>query len=82
MQDDLETLKRNLQKSLISLQIWCKRNGMLLNTDKIKLMLITTRQKRLRLDENLLTLSDIDVILQLTTDDRILGVTVEQNLLE
>ena len=45
MQDDLETLQRNLQHSLLSLQIWCKRNGMLLNTDKTKLMLITTRQK-------------------------------------
>ena len=45
MQDDLETLQRNLQHSLVSLQIWCKRNGMLLNTDKTKLMLITARQK-------------------------------------
>ena len=34
MQDDLETLQRNMQHSLLSLQIWCKRNGMLLNTDK------------------------------------------------
>ena len=52
MQVDLETLQRNLQQSLLSLQIWCKRKGMQLNTDKTKLMLVTTRQKRVRLDEN------------------------------
>ena len=81
IQDDLETLQRNLQHSLLSLQIWCERNGMLLNTDKTKLMLITTRQKRVRLDENLFTLTYNDVILQLTTGDKILGVNIEQNLL-
>ena len=81
MQDDLETLQRNLQHSLVSLQIWCKRNGMLLNTDKPKIILITSRQKRVRLDENLFTFTYIDVILQLTTGDKILGVNIEQNLL-
>ena len=81
MQDDLETLQRNLQHSLLSLQIWCKRNGMLLNTDKTKLMLITTRQKRVRLDENLFTLTYNDVIVQLTRRDKILEVNIEQNLL-
>ena len=81
MQNDLETLQWNLQHSLLSLQIWCKRNGMLLNTYKTKLMLITTRQKRVRLDENLFTISHNDVILQLTTADKILGVNIEQNLL-
>ena len=81
MQDNPETLQRNLQHSLVSLQIWCKRNGMLLNTDKTKIMLITTRQQRVRLDENLFTLIYNDVILQLTTGDKILGVNIEQNIL-
>ena len=49
---------------------------MLLNTNKTKLMLIITGQKRVRLDENLK-----DVILQLTTDDKILAVNIQQNLL-
>ena len=80
MQDDLETLQQNPQQSLVSLQIGCKRNGMLLNTDKTKLMLITTRRKRVRLDENLFTLTYNNVILQLTTGDKILGVNTEQNL--
>ena len=39
-------LERNLQKSLDCLQIWCRENGMILNTDKTKVMLITSRQKR------------------------------------
>ena len=81
MQDDLEILQRNLQHSLISLQIWCKRNVMLLHTDKTKIMLITTSQKRVRLDENLFTLTYNDVILQLTTTDKILGMNIKQNLI-
>ena len=78
--DNPETLQRNLQHSLVSLQIWCERNGMLLNTDKTKIILITTRQQRIRLDENLFTLTYSDVILQLTTADKILGVNIEQNI--
>ena len=54
---------------------------MLLNSDKTKLILITTRQKRVSLDENLFTLIYNDVILQLTTGDKILEVNIEQNLL-
>ena len=54
MQNDLETLQSNLQHSLIELHKWCKQNDMLLNTEKnkkTKIMLITTRQKRIRLHE-------------------------------
>ena len=79
-QYDLDELKKNLQKSLIALHIWCKKNGMLLNTDKTKVMIITTRQKRLHLDENILTLSYNDNELQLTTGDKILGVNIDENL--
>ena len=43
--DKLE-LERNLQKSLDCLQMWCRENGMILNMDKTKVMLITSRQKR------------------------------------
>ena len=79
-QYDLDELKKNLQKSLIALHIWCKKNGMLLNTDKTKVMIITTRQKRLHLDENILTLSYNDTELQITTGDKILGVNIDENL--
>ena len=80
-QFDLNELKANLQKSLIVLRKLCKQNGMLLNTDKIKVMLITTRQKRLHINENILSLSYNDVELQITTGDKILGVNIDENLI-
>lgn len=51
-----------------------------LTPKKTKVMLITTRQKRLRLHEDLLNLTYNDINLQLTTGDKILGVNVDQNL--
>ena len=57
VQTDLGTLGSNLQESLLILQRWCKQNGMVLNTGKTKVMLISTRQKRIRLDTSLLSLS-------------------------
>ena len=39
IQSDLETLRSNLQESLLILQRWCRENGMLLNTEKTKLCL-------------------------------------------
>ena len=43
-------------------------------------MLITTRQKRIRLHEDLFNLTYKVINLQLTTGDKILGVNVDQNL--
>ena len=80
MQSDFETVQSNLQYSLIKLQKWCKQNGMLLNAEETKLMLITTRQKRIRLHEDLFNLTYNDINLQSTTGDKILGVDVDQNL--
>ena len=80
-QFDLNELKANLQKSLIVLRKWCKQNGMLLNTDKTKVMLITTRQKQLHINENILSFSYNDVELQITTGDKILGVNIDVNLI-
>lgn len=80
MQSDLHTLKLNLQEALFSLHIWCKQNGMLLNTEKTKVMIITTRQKRIHIDESILTLSYNGTELNLTTADKILGVNIDANL--
>ena len=79
IQPDLEILRSNLQESLLILQRWCRQNGMLLNTEKTKVMLITTRQRRIRLDASLLLLSYNEIDLQLTTGDKILGVYIEEN---
>ena len=46
IQSSMETLQQNLQNSLILLNKWCRENGMVINTDKTKVMLITSRQKR------------------------------------
>ena len=46
---------------------------------KTKVMLITTRQRRIRLDASLLSLSYNEIDLQLTTGDKILGVYIEEN---
>ena len=56
-QFDLNILKSNLQTSLLGLHGWWKQNGMLLNTEKTKVMLITTRQKKLHINENTFSLS-------------------------
>ena len=53
---------------------------MVLNTEKTKIMLITTRHKRLYLNENNLTLSYNNIDLQVTSGDKILGVYIDKNL--
>ena len=44
IQVDMGIFRSNLQKSFTILQKWCKQNGMLLNTEKTKVMFISTRQ--------------------------------------
>ena len=73
-------LERNLQKSLDCLQIWCRENGMILNTDKTKVMLITSRQKRINLNNAVLNLQYNDIDITITTCDKILGIHVDNNL--
>ena len=45
-QNDINQLETNLQLSLNSLNDWCRQNDMVINTDKTKDMLITSRQKK------------------------------------
>ena len=77
---DSHILKSDFQDALISLHEWYKQNGMLLNTKKTKIMIITTRQKRLHIDESILSLSYNDVDLEITTGDKILGINNDANL--
>ena len=54
IQYSMEQIEKNLQTALNKLHIWCRSNGMSLNSSKTKVMLVTTNQKRQRLDnENL-----------------------------
>ena len=58
-QYDISTLRTSLQKSLNCLNEWCRQNGMVLNTLKTKVMLITSRQKRNHLQDCTLSLNYI-----------------------
>ena len=53
---------------------------MLRNTEKTKINNITTQQKRLHIDDSILSLSYIDVDLEMITRDRILGINIDANL--
>ena len=43
-------IEQQLQCALLKLSKWCKENGMLINTTKTKVMLITTPQRRFHLN--------------------------------
>ena len=76
----LEAIERNLQTALNELNIWCKNNGMVLNTAKTKVMLITTKQKRKGLGNADIDLNYNDDQLQTISSSKILGVFVDNNL--
>ena len=78
---NMQTLQQNLQNALLLLNKWCRENGMVINTDKTKVMLITSRQKRSNLQDNNLELNFNDVDLKLSSNEKILGVQIEENLL-
>ena len=50
-------LQRKLSAAAQDLLTWCRRNGMVINFDKTKLMLITSRQKRIQLNDTDLNIS-------------------------
>ena len=73
-------IEQNLQAALEKLSLWCKHNGMLLNTDKTKVMLITTSQKHLRLHDYVLNLTYNSEILKNVNNDKVLGVLIDNDL--
>lgn len=75
-----EVIQTNLQEALKNLDFWCKHNGMVLNSSKTKVMLVTTSQKRSKLNDETLSLLYKDATLQMISFDKILGVYVDNNL--
>ena len=72
-------IERKLQLAIKDLVKWCKQNGMIINTEKTKVMLVTTRQRRSRIDDNLnLSLNDIQLLT--VSNEKVLGVQVDNNL--
>ena len=80
MQDSSELIENNLQTALTNLQLWCQNNGMTLNSAKTKVMIVTTNQKRQRLNKETLDLKFNNNPLNMISNDKILGVFVDNNL--
>ena len=80
-QGGIDKLKTNLRLTLDSLQDWCRQNGMVINTEKTKVMLITSRQKRHNLQNSVLSLRYNDNDIKISACNKILGVSVDENLL-
>ena len=76
----MHLIEQNLQSGLNQLHVWCKNNGMVLNSIKTKVMLITTSQKRQRLPNTSFNLKYMDETLKMISNDKILGVFVDENL--
>ena len=74
------SLETTLQKALDSVYTWCLENGMLINTEKTNLMLIASRQKRNSLIDSDLKITFNDIDLKISSDEKILGVHVDQNV--
>ena len=54
---------------------------MFLNTDKTKMMLITSREKRLSMQNTVLSLTYSDIDIKMTHAEKIFGVHVDDNLM-
>ena len=77
---DKDVLENNLQHALNLLNSWCLENGMIINIDKTKLMLISSRQKRQNMKDTNLTLAYENVDLRVTSCEKVLGVHIDDNL--
>ncbi len=76
----LNCVSKSLQNSANNLSEWCKLNHMLLNPQKTKLMLITTRQKRQNLTSQLpAVFIDNQIIAEVDTH-KVLGIVIDNNL--
>ena len=74
-----DILENNLQHSLNLLKIWYLEHGMIINIDKIKLMLISSMQKRKCMKHNKLAFVYDNFDLQLTSCEKELGVHIDDN---
>ena len=76
-----ENLVQKLQKSIAELINWTELNHMSLNSDKTKCMYITTRQKRNKMCNPFPPLYIKGKVVEEVSCHKILGVTVDKNLL-
>ena len=81
IQTSMQMIEQNLQFGLNQLHIWCRNNGMVLNSAKTEVMLITTNQKRQRMHNANLNLQYIGETLNMISSDKTLAVFVDNNLI-
>ena len=75
-----EEIERKLQDAILKVASWCKQNWMVINIDKTKAMLITTRQRRSRIDDNMqISLNNVQLIN--VQREKVLGIEIDNNLL-
>lgn len=75
----IRVIQNRLQTAIADLTLWCRMNGMVINIDKTKAMLITTRQKRNTLEDSFQVFLN-DLPLSVVSNEKILGVQVDDNL--
>ena len=78
VQNSLEQIESNIQIGLDNLHVWCRENGMIINSLKTKVRLVTTNQKRQRLENKNIDLKFNKETLNTISNDKILG--VDKNL--
>ena len=77
----VSVIEHNLSAAVKDVSTWSKQNGMVINFDKTKVMLITTRQKRDQLEIKSLNINVADdKYLNQVSCDKVLGVYVDENL--
>lgn len=74
-----QEIEKKLQYAISDVANWCKQNGMVINLDKTKAMLVTTRQKRSRIDSDLNILFN-DVRLLTVSNEKVLGIQIDNHL--
>ena len=72
--DSVEQIENNLKSALNNLCGWCRSNGIILNFCRTKVMVVTTNQKRQRLNNDHLVLHFNNESLSIISNDKILGV--------
>ena len=76
----LYEIKTKLQKALSDLAQWCRLNGMVINIDKTKAMIVTTRQKRSKMEDPFHIILN-DMPLSQVSNEKVLRVQVGNNLI-
>ena len=75
-----ETVEEKLNNDLHEVSKWCEENKMVINAEKTKIMLITTRQKWQHLHKTDPDVQINDKNLQVVNGERLLGVEIDHFL--